>query len=99
MSREAGVDLSKVFQQYLTTTKIPVFEYRVEGTTLHYRWTDVVPGFDMPVGVRLTGQSFTKVHPTEAWQTATLALPDGVPFAVDQDYYVVARDVGGGAGR
>ncbi|HYX82851.1 MAG TPA: M15 family metallopeptidase, partial [Gemmatimonadales bacterium] len=29
ISREAGIDLSKVFAQYLTTTKIPVFEYRV----------------------------------------------------------------------
>ena len=34
VSRQAGIDLSKVFQQYLTTTMIPVLEYRVDGRTL-----------------------------------------------------------------
>ncbi|HYW06031.1 MAG TPA: M1 family metallopeptidase, partial [Longimicrobium sp.] len=38
MSREAGIDLSRVFQQYLTTTRIPVLEYRLQGSTLSYRW-------------------------------------------------------------
>jgi aminopeptidase N len=99
MNREAGIDLSHVFEQYLTTTRIPVFEYRIEGTRLSYRWSDVVPGFDMPLGVRLAGQGFTKIHPTESWQTATLALPEGGEFAVDVNYYVVAREVGGGEGR
>jgi aminopeptidase N len=95
MNREAGIDLSRVFEQYLTTTRIPVFENRIEGTTLSYRWSDVVPGFDMPLGVTLTGPGFTVIHPTEAWQTAALALPDGVEFAVDVNYYVVAREVRG----
>src|SRR5216683_666259 len=27
ISRESGIDLSKVFAQYLSTTRIPVFEY------------------------------------------------------------------------
>ena len=37
ISHEAGVDLSSVFEQYLTTTRIPVLEYRLSGTTLGYR--------------------------------------------------------------
>ena len=93
ISQHAGVDLSKVFQQYLATTKIPVFEYRIEGNTLRYRWADVVPGFDMQVAVKLTDSGFTVVHPTEQWQTAKLSLTKPEDFAVDQNYYVVARDV------
>ena len=53
ISRQSGTDLSKVFEQYLTTTKVPLFEYRIEGSTLSYHWADVVPGFDMPVRVLL----------------------------------------------
>ena len=49
MSAQTGLDLSKVFAQYLTTTKLPTLEYRADGATLAYRWADVVPGFDMPV--------------------------------------------------
>ena len=43
------MSLSKVFDQYLRTTKIPVLEYQLEGSRLSYRWSNVVPGFDMPV--------------------------------------------------
>jgi aminopeptidase N len=93
ISREAGIDLGKVFDQYLRTTQIPTLEYRIEGTTLSYRWTDVVPGFDMPVGVMLSDTGFTVLHPTEAWQTTTLALASPAAFKVDPSYYVVSRDV------
>jgi len=93
ISREAGRDLSKVFDQYLRTTKIPVFEYSITGHTLRYRWTDVVPGFDMPVAVTLSDSGYTVVSPTESWQTATLQLSDPSQFSVDASYYVVPRRV------
>jgi aminopeptidase N len=92
MSREAGIDLSRVFQQYLNTTRIPVLEYRLQGSTLSYRWADVVPGFDMPVPVTLAPGAFTTIRPTTSWQTvpATLAAP--ADFRVDEDYFVIARN-------
>jgi len=96
MSREAGVDLSKVFEQYLTTTDVPALEYRIEGSRLSYRWADVVPGFDMQVAVTLTDDAFTLIHPSEAWQEEELHLADPADFAVDPDYYVVSREVTGG---
>jgi aminopeptidase N len=91
ISEHAGVDLSRVFEQYLTTTKIPVLEYRIRGKTLRYRWTNVVPGFDMQVGAALSGDGFTVLHPTEAWQTAPLRLADPADFHLDPNYYVEAR--------
>jgi aminopeptidase N len=97
ISEHAGRDLSKVFDQYLRTTMIPVLEYRIAGDSLSYRWTSVVPGFDMPVAVTLAYAGWTVIHPTEAWQTAPLHLPAGTAFRVDPDYYVVPRDVGAGA--
>jgi aminopeptidase N len=93
ISRRAGIDLTKVFDQYLRTTEIPVFEYRITGDTLFYRWADVVPGFAMPVAVTLSPDTFTVVQPTEAWQTATVKLADPAQFTVDPDYYVIARDL------
>src|SRR6266568_7008978 len=47
ISREAGIDLSRVFAQYLTTTQIPAFEYRIESGKISYHWANVVSGFDM----------------------------------------------------
>jgi hypothetical protein len=91
ISAKAGMDLSKVFAQYLTTTKIPVFEYRLDGSSLTYRWADVVPGFAMPVDV-VTGEGRTqRLTPRESWQTTTLALERPDAFHVDDDFYVDSR--------
>jgi len=100
ISREAGVDLSTVFAQYLTTTMIPEFDFKVAGGVLSYRWTNVVPGFAMQLAVNIPGLGDRILHPTEAWQSLPVASPDAAELEVDENYYVTARDVGaaGGAG-
>jgi len=100
-SAHSGVDLSRIFQQYLTTTQVPTLEYRLDGSNLTYRWADVIPGFDMPIRV-LTGEGQSvKLTPTEQWQTTALALERPDAFRVDQNYYVFTRwvDAPGGASR
>ena len=89
ISHEAGIDLSKLFAQYLSTTKIPVFEFRVQGSTLSYHWANVVPGFDMPVRVQLPGMGTRLLRPTEAWQTLE-ASPRAAELSVDENFYVTA---------
>ena len=94
ISEQAGVDLSNVFDQYLRSTKVPTFEYRIDGGTLFYRWTNVVPGFDMPIGVTLSERGYTVIHPREEWQKARLRLRDRSSFKVDPNFYVETRNVG-----
>ena len=94
ITQHAGVDLSKVFDQYLRTTRVPVLEYKLDGSTLRYRWTDVVPGFAMPVRLTLSDTGYALVHPTQAWQKARLRLHRPADFKVDQNFYVVARRAG-----
>ncbi len=102
ISRNAGVDLSKVFQQYLTTTKIPEFEYRIAGDTLWARWANVVPGFDMPVRVWFGAGRSTVFRPGQAWRplalTGSFALDNPSDFHVDENFYVTVKDVETGAG-
>jgi aminopeptidase N len=88
ISKESGTDLSKVFDQYLRDVRIPVFEYRIDNTTLSYRWAGVVPGFNMPLKVRTSGESYSFIKPTESWQTTTLNLGNPEDFAVDVNFYV-----------
>ncbi len=96
ISQQAGTDLSKVFEQYLTTTKIPVLEYSISGGRLRYRWANVVPGFRMQVPVTLSVGGYTVIHPTEAWQTMSVQLADSAEFKVDVNYYVTAKAVTAG---
>jgi aminopeptidase N len=90
ISEKAGMDLGKVFAQYLTTTRIPVFDYYIRKDTLHYRWSGVIPGFDMPLDVTLSPGTVSRIHPTEAWQAAPAGVSEK-QFRIDENYYVTPR--------
>ena len=93
ISAKAGVDLSKVFAQYLTTTTLPVFEYHLEGTALTYRWADVVSGFAMPLDVVVGPDREARLVPTEQWQTTSLTLERPDDFRIDSNFFVDSRQV------
>jgi aminopeptidase N len=97
ISTHAGIDLHRVFEQYLTTTKVPVLEYRLSGTSLTYRWANVVAGFDMPVVVLAGPARPVRLTPTEQWRTTDIGLKQPEDFRVDQNFYVEARDAGASA--
>jgi aminopeptidase N len=95
ITKESGLPLGKVFDQYLRTTKVPELEYTLQDGKLAYRWTNVVDGFAMPVLAHVPGRGDVTLHPTTGWTTdpAPQATLDG--FAVDVDYYVTAKQVSG----
>ena len=92
ISQKSGIDFSKVFEQYLTTTKIPVLEYKINDHHLAYRWTNVVPGFHMPVKVALSKDTFSLIYPTQKWKTTRLKS-DLDDIWVDRNFYVKADKV------
>ena len=98
LSRESRLALGPVFAQYLTTTRVPELDYRVAQGTLSYRWTGVVAGFAMPVRVQIPGLGRRWLRPTAAWQRLAVPSPSGAEVAVDEDFYVTARNLGGGGG-
>ena len=88
------MDLGEVFDQYLRTTRSRV-RVPVAVRRSSFRWTDVVPGFAMPgAGAGAWPGDADALHVTDAWQT----LADGAPrrrrSAVDEDWYVTAKNVG-----
>jgi len=93
ISRRSGMNLSTVFDEYLRTTKVPTFEYRLEGQKLAYRWKNVVPGFAMPVKVTTSTGSFSWIRPTEKWKTMAVKLSRPEDFRIDENFYVNAEDL------
>ncbi len=93
IARNTGVELGAVFDQYLRTTMVPVLEYQRAAGLLSFRWTNVVPGFAMPVRVTLGSEGWSWITPREGWQTVDLSLRAGDPFLVDDDFYVEVREV------
>lgn len=90
ISKNGGHDFSTVFQQYLTTTMIPELEYKIDGTTLSYRWTNVVPRFKLPIRVGLADSGWSTVTPSESWQTARLASATD-SIRVDPNFYITSK--------
>jgi aminopeptidase N len=86
ISEKAGVDLSKVFDQYLRGTQIPVFQYKAEGKALSFKYGKVVPGFAMPIRVLINGKPVS-LTPTETIQTITLPA-EVKTLEVDRNFYV-----------
>ncbi|XRE44171.1 Peptidase M1 family protein [Tenacibaculum discolor] len=86
---KSGIDLSKVFDQYLRTVKIPEFEYTIKNKELKYRWNNVVKGFDMPLRISVNGKSIL-LTPTENWQTKTIKASS---IKIDKNYYINSKSV------
>lgn len=93
MSKQTGLNLKPVFDQYLRDTRIPILEYRPVVGGFQYRWTNVVPGFDMPVRVCLgeTGPN-RDIQPTAQWKK--LSATGAKTLTVDANYYVLCKREG-----
>ena len=70
-------------------------EYRLDGSTLSYRWANVVPGFDMPVRVLLAPSDTVLLRPTTTWQSTPAAVRDTAAVRADPDFFVITRQVAG----
>lgn len=89
IAKQSGLKLSKVFDQYLRNSKIPVLEYKVENGLVKYRWLTDVKEFDMPVKVSLKAGSYTLVYPTNEWKTSKLdASVTADSFKADPNFYI-----------
>lgn len=88
----SGLRLDAVFDQYLRTTFVPVLEWWIDGTTLSYRWVDVVEDFDMPVPVALDARTTVTLEPSPTWKTVRVA-PGTTGLVPDPDFYIRSRRV------
>ncbi|MEL0643435.1 M1 family metallopeptidase [Olleya sp. Ti.3.14] len=86
LAEESGLDLKGIFNQYLRTVNIPVFEYQVEGKKLHYKWTNIVDDFIMPIQIEVNGVN-QWITPTKNNQTLKLKSKDA-KIKVDSNFYV-----------
>jgi aminopeptidase N len=90
ISKKSGKDLSRIFDQYLRTTRIPVLEYKIGNDELSYRWTNVVDGFAMPV--RLQG-STEWLYPDTNWKRTQVKPAFKTRLDVDSNFYIKVQPI------
>ena len=83
-------DFSKVFDQYLRTTQVPVLEWGKKEGLVFARWSNVVPDFQMPVELTLGGVAkFPRVG--DAWRAIGDVPKGGIELQIDNNWYASAR--------
>ncbi|SDM74580.1 Peptidase family M1 [Daejeonella rubra] len=89
LSNKSGKDLSRIYDQYLRYTNIPVLEYKTEGKQILYRWQADVPGFDMPLRIK-SGRKHLWIKPESEWKK--IRLKSG--FTPDvENFYIKVKEV------
>jgi aminopeptidase N len=86
ISTKAGIDLSKIFDQYLRTTNIPLLKYKVSGKTVEFNYERVVKGFAMPLRVAINGKEVV-IKPSEVRQSFEFS-EDIKTFEVNRNFYI-----------
>ena len=92
ISKQAGFNYSKVFDQYLRSVQVPKFEHYFKGNTVHYRWTNCIEGFDLPLALR-NENGRVKINPTNKWQQTKVTKNQKALFdnsLIEKMYYVTA---------
>ncbi len=74
ISKEAGFDYSKVFDQYLRTIQIPDFEFTLNQskTKVTYRYSHCIKGFNLPLVLKDNKGKVVKVYPTDQWKSSVV---------------------------
>ena len=91
ISQQAGINFSKVFDQYLRTTQVPVLEYKKEKGQIYYRWANCVDGFNMPVKIYDQNGKLIFIHPTQNFKAAPKGIAD---LKADENFYISTKEVG-----
>ena len=91
INKQSKHDFSKVFDQYLRTTQIPVLEYKIDGYKLTYRYTNCVKGFNLPLKIKFKTEQWIK--PTEEWKILNLYPEGDNSFTVDPNFYIKTKKV------
>ncbi|MBC7849133.1 MAG: M1 family peptidase, partial [Chitinophagaceae bacterium] len=93
ISTNAGYDFSLIFNQYLRTTQVPVFEYRIKENSFEYRLANCTAGLKIPV--RLSAGKEISVVATTDWQESQKYADwfNGDAFALNRNFYLNVRKV------
>ena len=89
ITKKSGINLSKVFGQYLRNTEIPTLEYKVEKGVVSYRWTTCIDGFNMPIKIENATGKYQFIQPTTTWKSMK-GIKD---IKIDENFYVYLKKV------
>ncbi|MBC7625975.1 M1 family metallopeptidase [Ferruginibacter sp.] len=97
ISRYAGFNYQKVFNQYLRNLEIPSFEYYFsnDGRTVNYRYQNCIDGFNLPLSLN-NEKAKVRIVPSKKWQHKKLKMDEKPLFEkefIAFNYYIKVKPV------
>ncbi|MBC7651263.1 MAG: M1 family peptidase, partial [Deinococcales bacterium] len=95
ISKKAGINFKKTFNQYLRTIQIPQLDYFIDSVAakITYQWTNCINGFNMPISIAVTGK---KLNPSTKYQTTQLSKEELAWFNkknIERLYYIGTKQL------
>jgi aminopeptidase N len=95
ISNEAKFDFSKLFDQYLRTRQIPVFQFYLSKNRrkLFFRWSNCVNGFNLPIYVSDNDINLT-FNATETWKNVPVSkklIASQLADVIEKKYYIAIK--------
>ena len=97
INQKAGIDLTPIFNQYLREIDPPVLQYKLEQKAgvwvISYKWEAKAEGFNMPVLIGNDKAGWTRIKPTNQWQSDVMAglVPGTLKFSKHLFYFITEQ--------
>ncbi|WP_336129306.1 M1 family metallopeptidase [Mesoflavibacter sp. CH_XMU1422-2] len=91
LAEETGLDLTGFFNQYLRTTKIPVFEYKIENKTLKFRFSNTVEHFKITLLINIDEKEHW-INPTNEWKSIKIPSANS-SIRVNNNFYIKSSQI------
>jgi len=97
ISKQAGIDLSPVFDQYLHYKGLPTLQFTWQDGKPYCKWIADAKDFNMPVKVRLNGGEYKFITPTTTAKAVELPGATQDNLETDAfDFYIKLSGIKGG---
>ncbi|TVZ51741.1 M1 family metallopeptidase [Dokdonia sp. Hel_I_53] len=91
IAEKLDIELAPFFDQYLRSSKIPIFEYKLDKKEMTYRFNNANRGFTMPLEISIDG-SRKWVTPTDKWKK--LSIPKNTEqVTISDDFLLQTRKI------
>lgn len=72
-NQESGMNLTPIFNQYLSYKKIPALEIKLNKKKLEFQWKTDVTDFNMPIDIKVNGKEI-RIEPTNKWKKSKFKI-------------------------
>ena len=72
-NKESKIDLTPIFNQYLSFKSVPVLELKLTKNKLEFQWKTDVTDFKMPIDVKVNGKEM-RIKPNNNWKKSKIKI-------------------------